>query len=72
MDGCSFRFAFKSGFNLPAKVLAYTNDLEMEGGMTPRYNYDYIHTHTELHPSFTTRQAGRVKPCLLVGKDLGG
>ena len=26
MDRCSFRFAFKSGFNLPAKVLAYTNE----------------------------------------------
>ena len=26
MDGCSFRFAFKSGFNLPGKVLAYTNE----------------------------------------------
>ena len=68
----AFWLAFKSGFNLPAKVLAYTNDLEKEEGMTPRYNYDYIHTHTELHHSFTTSQAGRVKPCLLVGKDLGG
>ena len=26
MGGCSFRFAFKSGVNLPAKVLAYTNE----------------------------------------------
>ena len=25
MDGCPFRFAFKSGFNVPAKVLAYSN-----------------------------------------------
>ena len=26
MDGCPFRFAFKYGFNLPAKVLAYSNE----------------------------------------------
>ena len=26
MDGCPFRFAFKSGFNLTAKVLAYGNE----------------------------------------------
>ena len=26
MDGCSFRFAFKSEFNLTAKVLAYNNE----------------------------------------------
>ena len=26
MDGCPFRFAFKSEFNLPAKVLAYSNE----------------------------------------------
>ena len=25
MDGCPFRFAFKSGFNLPAKILAWSN-----------------------------------------------
>ena len=25
-DGCSFRIAFKSGFNLAAKVLAYSNE----------------------------------------------
>ena len=28
MDGCPFRFALKSGFNLPAKVLAYSNEKE--------------------------------------------
>ena len=26
MDGCPFRFTFKSGFNFPAKVLAYSNE----------------------------------------------
>ena len=26
MDGCPFIFAFKYGFNLPAKVLAYSNE----------------------------------------------
>ena len=26
MDGCPFRFAFKYGFNLQAKVLAYSNE----------------------------------------------
>ena len=26
MDGCPFRFAFKHGFNLSAKVLAYSNE----------------------------------------------
>ena len=26
MDGCPFRFAFKYAFNLPAKVLAYSNE----------------------------------------------
>ena len=26
MDRCPFRFAFKSEFNLPAKVLAYSNE----------------------------------------------
>ena len=26
MDGCPFRFAFKSGFNLPAKFLTYSNE----------------------------------------------
>ena len=26
MDGCPFRFAFKSEFNLPAKVLSYSNE----------------------------------------------
>ena len=26
MDGCPFRFAFKYGFNLPAKFLAYSNE----------------------------------------------
>ena len=25
-DGCLFRFAFKYGFNLPAKVLAYSKE----------------------------------------------
>ena len=25
MDGCPFRFDFKYGFNVPAKVLAYSN-----------------------------------------------
>ena len=50
MGGCSFRFAFKSGFNLPAKVLAYTNDLEKEGGMTP---VTTMTTYTRI-PSYTT------------------
>ena len=26
MDGCPLEFAFKYGFNLPAKVLAYSNE----------------------------------------------
>ena len=26
MDECPFRFAFKSGFNLPANVLPYSNE----------------------------------------------
>ena len=26
MDRCPFRFTFKSGFNLPAKFLAYSNE----------------------------------------------
>ena len=26
MDGCPLRFAFKYEFNLPAKVLAYSNE----------------------------------------------
>ena len=26
MDGCPFSFAFKSGFNFPATVLAYSNE----------------------------------------------
>ena len=26
MDGCSFRIAFKSAFNLATKVLAYSNE----------------------------------------------
>ena len=26
MDGCPFRFAFKYGFNLPAKLQVYSNE----------------------------------------------
>ena len=26
MNGCPFRFAFKSRFNFPVKVLAYSNE----------------------------------------------
>ena len=34
MDGCPFRFAFKSEFNLPAKVLAYSNESNMHQLLT--------------------------------------